>query len=425
MRIIVTLLWVGLVTSSSWAAVLSGRATLSSYVWNHTEIDSSETRHLQNSGTLGLKLARIGGKDLEITTTLRGSYDKRNQGDDVDDYRVHDLMARWKNLAGVADLTVGRQRIFWPTASVAVDGASADVDILNALQVGGYIGTLAPEDGHFRPTDYDEGHAFGIRLVCQTKAVGKVSLSFAERRHAASYNGTSVNTLASRVAGIDWRRPIIEFGTVYGHLTYDLPRRHIGRAQFSVRWDAMPTVSIQTEYRYRRPSIAYNSIFWVFGQSDYAEGRARVYWRPTHTWTFSIGLATINVSGDNAERFDLGVSHKYFSVMLHGKSGVAGNTVGVSGDATYPLNGQWTIRGGSNYSSYELIEDQAESNMEAAIWGGLRWQAWSQSTIDIEAQYLTRDIVTALHAPTDKSDVRLLARVSWWFFQRVGEQSGQ
>ena len=161
MRIIVTLLWVGLVTSSSWAAVLSGRATLSSYVWNHTEIDSSETRHLQNSGTLGLKLARIGGKDLEITTTLRGSYDKRNQGDDMDDYRVHDLMARWKNLAGVADLTVGRQRIFWPTASVAVDGASADVDILNALQVGGYIGTLAPEDGHFRPTDYDEGHAFG------------------------------------------------------------------------------------------------------------------------------------------------------------------------------------------------------------------------------------------------------------------------
>lgn len=425
MKLLVPLLLVTLAASNSRAAVFSGRMTASSYVWDRTEVDSTNTQHLQNAATLGLRLARIGGQDLEISTTVRGNYDKRSRGDDVDGYRIHDLLARWKDLAGAADLTLGRQRIFWPGVSAVVDGMAADIDLFNALEIGGYAGALAPADGRFRPTNVDKGHAFGARIVSHTKAVGNLSFSFAERRHSASYGDVALDPLASRIAGLDWRRTITGFGSLYGHLLYDLPRRQIGRVQFSARWNVKPTISVQSEYYFRRPSIAYNSIFWVFGKSDYAEGRLRLHWRPSQSWTFSAGFATIDVAGANARRLDLGMSHKYFSLMLHGRDGVAGNTVGVSGDVMYPLNEDWTIRGGSNYSSYELFEGQADSNTESAFWGGLRWQAWSQSTIDVEVQYLNRDNVAARYDPGNSSDVRFIARLSWWFFRRLGEQDGQ
>jgi hypothetical protein len=406
----------------SEAAVLSGRVGVSSYLWERSEPDSSDTRHWQNSGTLGLRLGRIAQQDLEIATTMRGRFDSRGQGDNVDDYRVYDLYARWRKIAGSADATLGRHRISWPARSLAIDGASADVRVWKGWEVGGYLGSLAPEDGRFKPTDFDEGHAVGARLGRRCQTLGTMFLSYHEIRRIRHYGDTEVDNLAAREFGLDWRRSIPRFGSLYANLIYDEPRMRLQRAHLSARWDASRQVSLQGQFRFRRPSIAYNSIFWVFGESDYTEGRLRLLYRVNPNWTVTVGGALVELGEDNSQRLDLGVSHRYFALMLHGKGGAAGSTIGISGDAMYPLNDRWTIRGGSHYSSYELIEEQDEANMEASVWGGVRWQWMPQSTLDLEAQFLTQDIKTMSTFAGDESDFRLIARFSWWFFNRLGGQ---
>lgn len=89
----------------------------------------------------------------------------------------------------------------------------------------------------------------------------------------------------------------------------------------------------------------------------------------------------------------------------------------------YPVNEVWTLRGGSHYSNFELIEDQDESSTEASAWAGVRWQWMPQSTWDLEAQYLTQDLKTMSTFAGDESDFRLIARFSWWFFNRIGAQN--
>ncbi len=419
---IVFLLVILAVNAPAKATVFSGRVGLSSYLWERSELDSSDTRHAITSGTLGLRLGRIGGNDFEVATTMRGRLDSRSQGDNVDDYRVYDLYARWKKIAKALDLTVGRHRLSWVNGSTAIDGSSADLRFWKGWEVGGYIGSLAPEDGRFKPTDFDEGHALGVRLGNRSKSLGSVFLTFAEKRISRTYGGLEYDNLASRNYGIDWRKSIAGFGSVYGHLLYDQPRMRIERAHFSARWNATSSVSLQGQYRYRRPSIAYNSIFWVFGDSDYGEGRLRMDARLNANWTLSLGGALVSVGDDDATRIDIGVSHRYISAMIHTKSGVPGTTTGLSIDGMYPLSDRWILRGGSNYSSYELIEEQDESNMQASFWAGARWQWMPQASWDLEAQVLTQDLKTMDEFAGDDSDLRVIVRFSWWFFNRIGAQ---
>ncbi len=410
------------ISISANAAVLTGRVGVSSYLWERSELDSTDTRHWQNSGTLGLRLGRIGGQDLEIATTMRGRLDSRSQGDNVDDYRVYDLYARWKKLANVLDLTVGRHRMSWPNGSLAIDGGSADLRFWKEFELGGYIGSLAPEDGRFKPRDFDEGHAFGLRVGRRCPMMGTMFLTFAERRIQRSYGSTEVDDLASRNFGLDWRRSFPAFGSLYGNLLYDQPRSRIQRAHISARWDATSKLSVQGQFRYRRPGLAYNSIFWVFGDTEFREGRLRLHYRVNETWTLTVGGALVDIADESAQRFDLGASHKYFSLMLHTKAGASGSTVSLSGEAMYPLNPRWTLRGGSHYSTYELFEDQEESNTEASAWAGVRWQWMPQASWDLELQYLTQDLKTMASFAGDESDFRVIARFSWWFFNRLGGQ---
>jgi len=407
----------------SHATVFSGRVGVSSYLWERSELDSTDTRHWQNSGTLGLRLGRIAGNDLEIATTMRGRLDSRSQGDNVDDYHVYDLYARWRKLANALDMTVGRHRLSWASGSVGIDGGSAELRFLKGWEVGGYLGSLAPDDGRFKSIDFDEGHAVGARLGNRSKSLGTVFLTFSEKRITRSYGAVEVDNLATRNFGIDWRKTIVSFGSVYGNLLYDQPRMRIARGHLAARWNATSTVSIQGQYRYRQPSIDYNSIFWVFGDSEYREGRLRLYVRVTPDWTLTVGGALVTLGDNDAQRIDLGVSHRYGSVMLHTKSGAAGTTTALSGDITYPVSEKWTLRAGSQYSSFELIEEQEESSSEKSAWAGVRWQWMPQSSLDLEAQYLLQDLKTMTSFAGDESDIRFIARFSWWFFNRLGGQN--
>jgi hypothetical protein len=403
------------------ATVLSGRFGLSSYLWQRSEIDTSDTRHLQSSGAFGLRLGQIGGHDLEVSTSMRGTFDSRNQGDNVNDYRVYDFFARWRQLAKRADLSFGRHRVSWPNSSLSIDGGSAGLRLPRGFEVGGYIGSLAPDDGRFKMTNYDKGHAFGVRVGQRSASLGTVYLAFAERREARSYTDKDVNTLAWRTYALDWRRPITGFGSLYGDLLYDQPRARLARAEMSARWDMTSRVSVNGQFRYRKPTIPYNSIFWVFGGSKYTEGRLRFLVRLNPDWQLTVGGSYVDITGDHATRYDLGVSHRYVSALLSGKTGASGTTTALSADVMYPLNPKWMLRGGSHYSfAYELYEDQQDNNSEASFWAGVRWQWLPMATWDVESQFLTQNIKTDPLFAGDKSDFRVIVRFSWWFFQRLG-----
>ncbi|MBI3873316.1 MAG: hypothetical protein HY304_09600 [candidate division Zixibacteria bacterium] len=406
------------------ATVFSGRVGVSSYLWERSELDSTDTRHWQNSATASLRLDRIGGQNLEISTSLRGRTDARNAGDNVNDYRVYNLQARWRDIAHRLDLTGGRQWVAWPVGSTSIDGASATLRATCGFDVGGYFGLLAPEDGRFKTTNYDDGHAFGAQLGYRRPAVGNLALFFNERHLSRTYETSvgakPVNNLAARTIGIDWRKPIERFGSLYGQLAYDLPTERLNRVQLSARWRMSPTVSVNGQFRYRRPDLAYNSIFWVFGGSRYYEERLRLDVRLNSDWTLNMGGAYVNLVDGNITRFDAGLSHRYISFTLHGQGGASGNTFGLSGDVLYPITPKWMIRGGSNYASYDLYEDQPESNWEVSSWAGLRWQWLPQSTADVEGQFLSQNIKTQSQFAGDKSDFRLLMRITWSFFSRTG-----
>jgi hypothetical protein len=401
------------------ATVLSGRVGLSSYLWEQAEPDSTTTRHTQNTGTMNLRLARIGGEDLTISTSMRGRYDMRNAGDNVDDYRFYTLQFEWKNLFGRSDVRGGRQRIYWPTGSVGIDGGQLAVRPLPRVEVSGYYGLTVPEDGSLRLVEHDDGHAFGARVQYRP-AKSHIALSFAQLNRARHYQDFTVDNLASQRLALDWRRPIDGFGSAYGNIGYDLLRERIERAHVSLRWQASPQMSVNGQFRFRRPNLDYNSIFWVFGDSRYYEGRLRANYKIDDTWSVNAGVALLDLVSESATRFDLGLAHRYFSAMIHGKTGYAGSTMGLSGYVLYPLNETLLLRGGTRFSTFELIENQDESNFEVSTWAGFQWRWLTQSTLDVEAQLLNHDIKTQQDVYLgDNTEFRLLARVSYWFFHRL------
>jgi len=417
-RLIVGAALVLCLSLSAEATVFSGRVGLSSYIWQKTEPDSSETQHTQNTGPLSLRWARIGDRDLTISTSLRGRYDIRNAGDNVDDYYVHSLQFRWNNIADRADLTGGRQRVYWPTGTVHLDGGALSLRPVRRLEVSGYFGLTAPDDGRFKTVEYDDGHAFGAQVQFRPKNTS-LSLSFSQKNQARKYVDFEVENLAYRRLALECRRTIAGFGSSYWHIGYDMLTQRLNRLHTSLRWQTNEDVSINGQFRYRRPDIPYNSIFWVFGEARYYEGRIRVNYRVNENWTVNVGGAYLDLVDDNATRFDLGVTHRYFNAMLHGKSGYAGSTIGVSGEVLYPLNEKWLLRGGTHLSSYELSDDADESNFEVSSWAGCQWRMMPQASLDFEAQLLTQDIKTQAVFDGDSGDFRLLVRLSYWFFKRL------
>ncbi|GAB4325646.1 MAG: hypothetical protein Kow0074_19540 [Candidatus Zixiibacteriota bacterium] len=416
---VVVLATVVAVSSPAEATVFSGRVGLSSYLWEGAEPDSTETRHTQNTGTLSLRLARIGGEDLTVSTSMRGRYDVRNAGDNVDDYRVYTLQFKWNNMFERADLTGGRQRIYWPTSTVAIDGGHLAVRPLSKLEISGYYGLTVPDDGSLRLNEHDDGHAFGARV--QVRPMNSMlAFSFAQLNRARNYQDFEVDNLAYRRLALDWRRTFPKFGSAYANLSYDMPTQRINRAHVSLRWQAASDISINGQFRYRRPDLYYNSIFWVFGDSRYYEGRLRINYKINDKWTVNAGGALLDLVDESATRFDFGVTHRYFNAMVHGKTGYAGATIGVSGQVLYPINEKWLLRGGTRFSSYELDEAQNESNFEVSSWAGVQWRWLEQSSLDVEAQLLNHDIKTQDDAYLGgDSEFRLLARVSYWFFKRL------
>jgi len=412
-----------LCAATAQATIFSGRVGISSYLWERSETDTTDTRHLQNTGTLSLQLARIGGRDLMVTTSVRGRYDARNRGDNVDDYRLYNLNFRWRDIGDAVDLSGGRHRINWPTGTVLLDGGSAAIHPFRQLTLEGFVGTHAPEDGVVDRTAWDEGRTYGGQLRYTTGALGIIAVAFSELHRARVYEDIEVDDLAARRVGIDWRRTIQRFGSLYGNLVYDEPTRRIGRGHLSLRWRTSPTVSVHGQFRYRRPNIAYNSIMWVFSDADYYEGRIRFNVRLNSHWTANAGGALVDLGDDDARRFDLGLSHRYGSAMLHIKAGASGNTLGLSGETLIPLSPKWLLRAGTNYASYELYEDQNESNWAVATWAGVRWSVAPTANVDLEAQLLSEDITTQSDFAGDESDFRVIARVSWWFFNRLGNGS--
>lgn len=417
-RLVVGLALVVCVALPAKATVLSGRVGVSSYMWQKTEPDSSKTRHTQNMGTLSLRLARIGGRDLTVSTSLRGRYDIRNAGDNVDDYYVHYFQFRWNNIANHADLTGGRQRLYWPTGTLHLDGGALAIRPVQRLEVSGFFGLTAPDDGRFKMVDYDEGHAFGAQLKYRPKNAS-MSLSFSQMNEARQYAGFDVENLAYRRLALECRRTIPRFGSSYAHLRYDMLTQRLSRAHLSLRWQARDDLSINGQFRYRRPDIPYNSIFWVFGESRYYEGRFRVNYKINEKWTANVGVAYLDLLNDNATRFDFGVTHRYFHAMVHGKTGYAGSTIGFSGEVLYPLNEKWLLRAGTHFSSYELSDDMDESNFEVSSWGGVQWRVMPSASVDLEAQLLSQDIKSQTVFTGDSGDFRLLARLSYWFFNRL------
>jgi len=419
LRILAAILLVSAIAVSSRAAVFSGRLGLSSYLWERSEVDSSDTRHWQNVGSASLRLDRIAGRDIEICTSLRGRYDVRNAGDNLDDYCLYNLQARWRDIGQVADLTAGRHLVPWPAGAVSIDGASAVVRPWRGFDVAGYIGLVAPEDGRFKVQTAHEGRAFGAQLGYHSRMSGSVALFFAELHRVRFYGPFEVNNLAYRTVGLDWRRPVARFGSLYGQFTYETPTQRIGRVHLSARWQATPKVAINGQFRYRRPHIPYNSIFWVFGEARYYEGRLRTNVRLNENWSANVGGAYVDLVEGHILRYDLGVAHRHFDLTLHAQSGKTGSTFGVSGEALYPVNSRWTVRGGTRYDSYDISEDQAEANIASSWWAGVRWNWLPESTLDLEGQFLTQNIKTLTSFAGDKSDFRIVARISWWFFQRL------
>jgi hypothetical protein len=423
-QVILTTVLVVACVSLAEATTLSGRVGLSTYLWRYREVDSTDTRHLQNTGTMSLRLGQIAGQDIEILTSLRGRFDVRNTGDNVSDYHVYDLQMRWKNIARAVDLTGGRHRVYWPNGTVSIDGGSATVHPGYGIEAGGYIGVIAPVDGRFRMTEYDKGHAFGAQIGYHSNLAGNLAVSFAQKNAARTYGTQTVNNLASRTVGLDWKRTVQGFGGLYGQIIYQLPTQRIGRVHLSARWRADDALSVNAQFRYRRPDLAYNSIFWVFGDSRYYEGRLQISYRLNPAWSVNAGGVYVDLVGGNSERFELGVSHRYFSLTVNGKTGGSGKTIGVRGEALYPVNNRWTLRGGVHISSYELIEDAPESNLEASSWAGCTWHVLPQSTVDAEIQYVSQDIKAVTNYGDGGSDIRFMLRLSWWFFNRLGPRVG-
>jgi len=418
-----------LAASGASAQLVSGRFTTSFYTFQRFDTVGSSKTYLRGFQSVQLAVAQ---QDFTFHAFLMGAMDGTNQFGDNGNVRFYNLYLHWANIARMADLDIGRQAVYAGVGNGTIDGLSARVRLLdNAVTVAGYGGSTVRDEYTGVQKNWHDNLNVGGQVVTTLLSGARIGLSYMYRTEERqpyvalreTSPGDSLRTLltvpfliatqstAEQRASADAYWSYGRTLTVYGRYDYDLNYMTTSRGTGSLRFSLTDALALTGDYTYRKPDIAFNSIFSVFTQSATNQVEGGVEYGFTPLLRAFARLGVVSYTDTTSTTWSVGLNSGYGTVSYSGSTGYAGQLASFSAQGMYPVcNGVLIPSLGFSWASYRLSA-QDEKDNALALLAGATLRPLRNFSCDIQGQWMRNRFYDR--------DARLQVRLMYWFAERT------
>ncbi|NOY60249.1 MAG: hypothetical protein GXO75_15165 [Calditrichaeota bacterium] len=412
-------LFYGLVILSN-AQTINARFTTLAYNWQQRESETETANHFRAFQLAQISIAHLGLANLSFHTNLQFSHDFASRA--VNDPRlwIYNCYFDLRNIGKVADVRVGRQRIYAGVGYGTVDGVQLKYRVKDYFRIKFYLGTLAPLRKSYQIEDIKTDNiSWGFHLTTAKFKNWYFGLSFANQsRMPIKYTSPGritgtfrldhpLQALERQLVGLDVSRKIGTRVSFNGRLDYNLLAKNIKRAELGGRYFVNSDFEVGLDYIYRMPFINYNSIFFVFEMNPNQELAVHTNYR-WNQMRFFLNFSYVFFEGDDNQRVGFGASWKRFYVGYMHRSGYGGDSDGINAHFNYFLRKKLLITLGSNLAFYKFSPRDGSRDQVLANVVGLNYKPIRTLSLQAELQYLNNVRFS--------NDIRFLFRGSYAFF---------
>jgi len=407
-----------LLSSSALAQLLNGRIITS--VYSSERFDTVGSSRKITRGYLS-GIFDVGQGDFALHTHFQAAGDQ-SEGPD---YRLYYLYIQQKNIAGIADLSLGRLPYFAGVGMGTVDGAQAALRFANnAYKLIAYGGVNVPVDMTMKGYgSVNNNFAVGGQFVAVPVTDMRATISYMNRRRERESYYTLRPEIAPEALPVLYTPPPEEEeyagadvsykyrdARFYGRYDYDLNLKQTQRGQAEVRYSFSPTLLATADFLFRNPRLPYNSIFTVFDYKSVTEYEAGADYFVTPVYRVFVRGAYVQYSGDNSFRYTVGIGNENLELRYRGNTGYAGELNTVTLQGAYPLlNNRIAPNAALTYTRYRL-DDNASTESAVAAALGTTLRLVQAVSIDLQGQWVNNIVY--------KSDFRFFGKINYWFSER-------
>jgi hypothetical protein len=413
-----------LLAAQAEAQFVTGRFTTSVYGWQGTDANVSKFNYVR--GYENVQLSANDG-NFSFATNLQASNDFATKIGTDPELRLSSLVLKARNIAGVLDLSVGRQYVFAGVGNGIVDGVDLKSSflqgLLSAQAYGGY-NIMDTRALNWKKNLLNNAF-FGAQVTGRPLANLLVGLSYMNRRREPdaftvvrldSLLNPYLVTLSStpymeEFTSIDANYDVLPNVNLYGRGDYDLNFERISRAELNARVGVLSSLYVTADVLHRQPRVDYNSIFAVFNSNSTEEAEGGAEYLIGSTIRTYARYGYVRYRDDNSQRLTLGGSYDFVSASFTRNFGFAGDLNGLSLQAAYPLQDRVFIPMiAAGYGSYKISPDAGTNNvLNGSL--GLTYRPVPSTSANIQMQYTQNRLYS--------SDVRIFLNFTYWFSDKM------
>jgi hypothetical protein len=418
---LVAVLW----TSPAGAQLVTGRLTTSFYTLQRFDSVGHSTAALRAYESMILSVAQDNvSLNTSVQGALTGAPDFGSQGR----LRFYSLYLRVADIGHAVDLSLGRQAVYAGVGNGTIDGVLGRIHLFNrGVTVSAYGGAAVGAEMTGVAKNWHDNMNFGGQVVTTLLSGARLGLSYMNRRQEVDpYWATRILDTATFRPGLVYIQPFSrseqlgsvdasyragEHLSVYGRYDYDFNYEESSRGQAGARVEVLPDLTVTGDFLYRKPRVAFNSIFSVFTSEATTELEGGAEYSLTPLYRAFVRVANVKYTDDNAARWTVGVNGSYGSVSYSGSNGYAGELTSFNVQGIYPLLERKVVPSlGVSYASYKLSAD-SEKESALAVLLGATVRPWRTFSFDLQGQWLNNRLYA--------HDVRVQGKIMYWFSERL------
>ncbi|MDP1678071.1 MAG: hypothetical protein Q8L88_14535 [Bacteroidota bacterium] len=340
--------------------------------------------------------------------------------------RVNSFLMKVKNIGGLADITAGRQFVFAGVGSGLIDGVSGLAKFLdNTLMIQGYGGSNVIQSRSIRKNYIGTNGLFGGQISYAPIEDGVVGISYMNKRwERKPYTALRMDSLFNpysivinsrpneeELASIDVEYQHEQVYSIQAKTDFDILTEEISKVQGFTRVGVIKELNVTAEYIFRKPRVAYNSVFSVFNINSTNEIEGGIEYRPISKTFLFARFANVDYVDETSQRLVVGGTYDFISATYTQNFGYAGELNGISVQAAYPMMDRTlTAMCAAGFATYkQAATDPASDVFNGTL--GVVYRPMQTLSTDFQMQWMSN--------PQYNSDMRLFLKINYWFNEKL------
>jgi hypothetical protein len=407
------------------AQLVTGRLTTSFYTLERFDTVGHSTSALRAYESM---IFSVSQGNVSLHTSLTGTMNGTPDFGSLGYVRFYSLYVRVADIAKMLDLSIGRQAVYAGAGNGTIDGLSGRIRLLdNGVTVSAYGGSSVGAEMAGVRRNWHDNMSFGGQIVTTLVTNARIGVSYMNRRQeldpwwalrardSATFTPSLVyiqpSSAHEQLGSVDASYNAGECVSLYGRYDYDFNYSETARGQLGARVGVLPALTLTGDLTYRKPRVAFNSIFSAFTSEPTTEIEGGAEYTLTPGYRAFVRLANVAYTDDHSARWTAGINGRYGSVSYSGSNGYAGRYTIINVQGVYPLLDRMLIpTAGVSFASYKLSPDTKRTTALAVILGAAV-RPWKALSFDLQGQWLNNQLYDR--------DVRVQGKVMYWFAERL------